>query len=1015
MTLRNYWPSKVHISECIRTEAEELAESTLLAVHEPMQLFRKGNDEGYFSENDLLDHFLKVERPIPIIGRSGVGKSHLIRWLNAQLKLRDEAKDWHIVRIPKNASLRQVLELLLEGLDGDEFDQARAQIKTVGQQLNTIDVAELLLVFMGQQLRKKYVETEEVLKKYRDSGTKPDSDEYQNYKDIILHANNDYGLPTLINDPNFRPNLLKPTHSIFQFASRLTQGASDDELSSNDYQIHANDLNFSYNLADLSLNARQYVQRAQLNTSESARETAAKVLNEVLGEATRTAFQQLFQFNGGGFQDLFKDIRRFLKDRTLVVLVEDMAAISAIEDVLIDSLLEEGVRDGAQKLCPLRSAIAVTDGYPGYIRRQGTIRTRARYEWWIHENVGNEESTLSRIVDFCSRYINAARYGSKELSKLWSTRDDNNWPPVWHDDNVDKQFLDAFGNADTGIPLYPYNKSAIRALSEKYCKDAVGNLQFNPREVLNQILLSILRDCRDDFESNRFPPVDLAGIKVPGTLRSNIHTLGLLEPMRAETLAGIWGFGAKTFEDLRGRLSADVALSFNFDDLAKQLQSGVVIKTIPEVLVSSPVGNSPKSLAVLDPDLLALEKIESVVDLWFERKQELGQVDARSLRNKLEEMYQIYSRKEWVALGELPTLKSGQRVNIYLPNAMGNPVAIEISFCSDKDFSNANKNIQLQSVALAIFRYAYFNDKDPTIGWSYNQGFDDYTHYQNFASIWVPNVLRVLTEQVREKLHERIGAQLQSAYALGIFRESDTHYDRINKLLLKRENLTAQLPKPLSQTLNELWVQSYDKWDDLRNEWLSLVSSNDHGLQGDIVIPALRQALKDEPNRTLVKTRDLIIQELSPTLKHVQLLSDCNSADEFNSAMQELISSIRKLQKNGNYPTLESLVTSKTLIDKIQKFLDSSQWMHVKNLMSLNESYELIRQFQLANQIDGNVISTLNSILENWKIIFDNAFPKLQNQNAMWGADQLTLSRQRVSDLILDLNAKITKLAGGVM
>ena len=154
MSLINYWPLPENIAQCIRTEAEELAEHVLLAVHEPMQLQRMGGSEDEIcSEEDLLKHFLMIERPIPIIGRSGVGKSHLIRWLHAQLKLHPASANWHIVRIPKNASLRQVLDILLKDLEGESFTQARAKISQVSERLNTHEVAELLLTFMAQQLR----------------------------------------------------------------------------------------------------------------------------------------------------------------------------------------------------------------------------------------------------------------------------------------------------------------------------------------------------------------------------------------------------------------------------------------------------------------------------------------------------------------------------------------------------------------------------------------------------------------------------------------------------------------------------------------------------------------------------------------------------------------------------------------------------------------------------------------------------------------------------------------------
>ncbi len=74
-----------------------------------LRLDKDGNNLGHAKEEDLLNHFLQTPRPIPIVGKAGVGKSHIIRWLDAKLRLRKEYKDkkWHIVRIPKSASLRE--------------------------------------------------------------------------------------------------------------------------------------------------------------------------------------------------------------------------------------------------------------------------------------------------------------------------------------------------------------------------------------------------------------------------------------------------------------------------------------------------------------------------------------------------------------------------------------------------------------------------------------------------------------------------------------------------------------------------------------------------------------------------------------------------------------------------------------------------------------------------------------------------------------------------------------------
>ena len=136
--LQSYWPSEENVTACILTEAESLADSQLLAVHEPMRLDRVEFHSGKVTqvgEKALLDFLLEHNRPLPLIGASGVGKSHLVRWIHAQLKRREDHDQYHIIRIPKNASLPRVLTIILEDLNGEQYQSIRDKVNGVGQQL----------------------------------------------------------------------------------------------------------------------------------------------------------------------------------------------------------------------------------------------------------------------------------------------------------------------------------------------------------------------------------------------------------------------------------------------------------------------------------------------------------------------------------------------------------------------------------------------------------------------------------------------------------------------------------------------------------------------------------------------------------------------------------------------------------------------------------------------------------------------------------------------------------------
>ncbi|MAM89554.1 MAG: hypothetical protein CME36_19830 [unclassified Hahellaceae] len=1023
MSLISYWPNDRDIERCIRTEAEELSEHTLLAVHEPMQLVKRTNaGSEQCTESDLLDHFLEVERPIPIIGRSGVGKSHLIRWLEVQIKLRDESSNWHIVRIPKNASLRQVLELLLDGLKGEDFEKARKKITTVGAGLKTEEVARHLLTFMEDLLLQLSEKAQAEIEQYRVNNTKPEPDEEARLRNIKRHTGKS-GLQSLINDSEYKKYLLSPDHCIFQFARRLTSGASDEEIFRNNYRIESKDLDFNYNLSDLSLGAREYVRNSRLNTSEDSRVSAAKVLNEVLGEATRRVFQHFFHFSGGSFQDLFKDIRRSLHEdgQTLVVLVEDMAAISAIEDVLLDSLLEEGVRDGESRLCPLRSAIAVTDGYPGYSRRQGTIFTRARAEWLIEESIGTEEQTYLRIIEFCSRYLNAARHGSEVLLSSWANGSSESWPEIWQDPEADRQHLDAFGVAQTGIPLYPFSPAAIRALADKFCRDIDEHLQFNPREVLNQILRTVLRGYRSICERGEFPPAGFAGVQIGGALRGEIHRLGLNDPGRAESLAAIWGFNSRDYGELQKKLSADVASEFGLNDFAEHLTKGAVPDTnsdpaqYPRIEPTPGPAADPKRVHPQAPSS-ELERLELVLDKWLQGTQELGQNEAKVIRNGLAAMLERYSRNSWLGVRELPSLKQKNtgRVAVNIPNAQGNLPISQVSFFVEGDLKDKSKSILVYHTSLALLRYDHHSSKgDPSLkGWRYDGGYNDFIHYQNFAATWVPYVENTLVKGVRSKVEERLKSHLESALAVGCFSDSDSNRHKIRKLIDSSETVRDSLPDAACDAIGNLRQVVLADWDSLRSGWLDLVASNDHGLEGDIVLRALRGSGSIELSRNIRQQKEQALKELSETNQKLALLSDCKDSENFSLAIEELISLVRDLQKEGEYPTSEQVPRAKTLIGRLEGLLESGHWKPVRELVGVFETNDSAKQLRLLNYLDGAALKRVSHVLEVWQQVYSIVFPRLQNKNESWGASKLEQAYGRIDELIAGLEVDVRMVRG---
>lgn len=1031
MNLVHYWPSEKYISECIRTEAEELPEHVLLSVHEPMHLSRIGgtNEVELKNEQDLLSDFLQTERPIPIIGRSGVGKSHLIRWIDAQLKINPECKNWHIVRIPKNASLRQVLELLLKDLEGEVFEKARQNISTVGEQLNTKDVAELLLTFMSQQLvklrdsmqaRKKEIVLNPELKNMPSA-----REEIEYLKKITSHTQDKKGLSELITDSHFRQNFLNENHCIYKFAQRLTSGASDLDLQDNDYQMRAEDLNFEYEIHDLSISARKYVEAVYLNTSHEARQQVADILNDVLSEANKALFRQLFSFSSGSFIDLFKDIRRLLKQKgqTLVVLVEDMAAISAIEDVLIDSLLEESITDGAQELCVLRSAIAVTEGYPGYLRRQGTIKTRAQYEWRISDKVEEGNDLYNRIVEFVARYLNAARFGSAELHQAWDNRQNQNDFPRWEKAEMD-EMVQAFGVSPTlKIPLFPFNRNAVVALVNRFCKED-GEIKFNPRQILNHIVLRVLKGNKVNFEAKKFPYANFAEMTL--SLRVSGELNRFKDPSRCCAIAAVWGYDSRSIDELANRLDYKVVQSFGEEDFAYYLQNFErKSSTMPEIniplsVVSTKAETTKKEeielpTVIKDPLQEEFDRIDYVLEQWLQPKSSviLDQENAKFLRQELEQMFSTYIQTDKycfnLSADMLSKIKNNaNRICIHIPNAQANPPGCILKFFTEEDLNNRKKLSEIQSVSLALLRN-YAAKQKGMKAWSYEDGYKDFLIYQNFAMHWVHSSMMIFVQEMRSKSIEAMKEHIELAYRLGVWKNSETVQDRLNALLLNESELDYFGKLTLVDKIQE----PLKKWNEKQKAWLDLFIQNKdrYIFEGDLAISSFRVAYKQiNPNTVLNNVGNQIERGIRPILPIFEYLQFSNKED-YSKSLKQLIQNVEHVSQQGQYYPVQSniLPNSREFIQFVNSIDSAETWNMIKEILlvirELHSEQGVNWEKVVANvqRIDVSDLEKVIKVIEYWHEFYQKSFFTIKDINDSNGASTLEDERLKIDHLLQDL------------
>ena len=1043
MSIMNYWPSLENIEQCIRNEAEELQDDVLLAVHEPMVLTRRdvNNNQADLRDEDLFTQLLTTERAIPLIGRSGMGKSHLVRWLDCRLKSHLHAKgelaQWEIVRIPKNASLRQVLLLILKNLHGDIFDDARKRVDDVAEQHSAKDLADLMLTMMSHQLESMYKEAIKIGQEYESQGKEIPTDLLNRLEAIIEEVEN--GIGNLITDPNFKLNLLKPDHCIYKRASRMSDGLKEDDENHENYELTPADLFFQDNIDDLSSLAREYIRHSRIDEhdNEKARIQAVSVLNEAMHAALKSLFAKLFTFNGGNFQELFQQIRRELlaQDRRLVILVEDMAAISAIEDVLIDSLIEEGMRDGVKILCPVHSVIAVTDNYPGYKRRQETLMTRAGYEWII-ENTGRDNNE-GRIVSLCGRYLNAARHGAAALkqSRAQGLAD---WPPIWNDDGASEWLAD-FGSTDKQqVPLFPFNRNAIRALANKNCRDSSGQLAFNPRIVINRILLDILRDCRVEAELGAFPPPNLAGIITDPEIQHKINQLSTTgRAASAASLAAVWGYGSHSWEEVCQQLPSGVAEAFGLSDLAECLNG----KAPGEIGITPPLPPHPPifppKLTVKEPGLPFVKHLKA----WVNDQAILPQDVARDLRAGLNNCYELYAQVEFSGMAERPSLIERNPL-ISLPMAASDPSNAIVKFYDLKDLNDPLRRIEIYNVALAILRIQHYANVSE--GLSYPEAMEDYAHYENFVSWWVPQTAEIAINHARaRKLKPALRNHYQKALLLGLLTGKENPAELIDALCLTQKGVGRTEGKTRGRTADsnpsdlcfygleanqkphssikvaEARQAALQGWDDARDAWLSQVAvpelsfglTSARALEAEVVTSALREIQKEPLGADVQRAAETARKEIASTLENAQLFENIKNQDDFIALLDEWQMFIEAVRTQYYPSESEQVRNSSWLLGEIEALRVDAE-ASLNTLLTLNS---LVRQkdvFMLWHDIshlDGDYVSRIGNLLAQWQNIQSKISFTLQQINSKGDAPKLknacTLVEERLKNLAADISA----------
>lgn len=857
------WPSEKGTG-IIGVDAMSLSPVVLRAVHQPMTFIRKrasanvADNPEYTDEAGVL-HRLLAPAPegimiVPIPGPSGAGKSHVIRWIKAELNEREDSDRRHVVLIPKTASLRTVLQTIMEGLEGPSYEEIRNKLDQANESVPTLDARSL------RDHLCRLVEEAQPNDILNQRGVTQDE---------LLFARE--AVNPLLDEPSlWRDHFFKDEEGAFGQLLARVQIEGEAERKS---QFEPSDFDFSALLDEGKIDPLSLAKPARrpfLGMEEPEhRKSAAKVLNCFLDQAIGAVLRHQ---TGTSLDEVFLDLRKALLldgEKELVILVEDFAVLSGIQSQLVDQLVVEGSPLGERTYCTVRSAIAYTEGT--YLKQ--TALTRAEFVWELETEPREEAEIKENAVNLVGACFNAARWGREGLERLQAQAGGE---PGWlrsfeserlgeeGENSTETALLGAFGYSGrdgvAGHSLFPLNRKCIEQLLDQ--SRIGGQLTYNPRDIINRVVLPIGRDHRAAWEGNEFPgekfgdgPTPLA-LEVQTRLSSEISRDEELTKRVAKILY-YWG-GNPTTVGEAAQVSEDIYRSFE----AVAVDFGA-----PLPVPDKPVPGKPDTESRREPrpaDITSKGRREEPQSDWYATGvgvdlegwasgRSLGQETSNNLKTHVAAVLQTVVGHGWYCglfFGRTPGKQKVEiRTSLWLPGTRGEsdesgPGRIKLFTRGELENQGNPIHSSLRTAFRAIFRH--WDPKSPHKGtWDYEGGEDDAAAYSWFLRKYSPRVLDWLEEKRASEeavLAKRIAEKLFSTCLLGRpIENGDDILSGLNTLFVKPDEVpTEGAPDPQQkEMLDQAKAKAEASLKDLEN----MVGSH-QGETGKTVIAVDYEALK---------------------------------------------------------------------------------------------------------------------------------------------------------------------------
>ena len=497
---------KLYVTEHLTDQAgvPELDKKSPKTEEEVYELFMGEKEEDQF---------------VLVIGDSGAGKSHLIRWMNTMLEIRKPDNEVVLPIRRVDNTLKGTIKQLIELPEVRELPD-KELYKKLASATTTVPEKEL----------KETLYYQFVIQITNDDGKAGDADGDRKISNVDRKH-----LIALLQNSLFKARLMEDDGPIDRIYGKFAENKTND----------INDKAAEFYLEDFDIDAG-FRNQLLLGADDKARKIADKLIGngdfmnlvkEYMNLFVEKVIQRCAGLEPGDLASVIEEIRQELykQGKTLTILIEDITAASGVDDSLLDALLTDKIEYPDKKMCRMNAIVGSTDGY---YREKFRTNTKGRIHNFVYVPDDLFSENQSGLIEFFAKYLNTISMESHEIEKwIESGKADVKSYPIhtvtigngWGEYKLD-------GNV---INLFPFTQHAIMFLYDKQ-----DTSKRNPRALMREIIEPYIKDALDHLDEF---PVRRPSFVAPNPELQNViyndKSLDDATKIRLSFFMYIWGDG----------------------------------------------------------------------------------------------------------------------------------------------------------------------------------------------------------------------------------------------------------------------------------------------------------------------------------------------------------------------------------------------------------------------------------------------------------------------------------------